>query len=456
MAINAPINDDIKCPHEIAATVDVSLASAFANSRLLECLLDFQDSGFFVESSSDNVIQLNSDKRAQAMLNVLNATENFSSLLSTDITSKRMALQSFNLGHLLSKRYWHSLLLSNQHPQEGKKELDDICTKLINATQLLSLDSPKNTKAISNRNHHVEKSSEPTVSISIVASVGVASGASALLLLWLFIGAFLPELPQQLAIYISAGSIPYRLIMILVLLCWIISLFILINVLTAKRMKATSPYENVQSRNGFLNNLLSTDASIGRILVGALGPLLLGLGSGISVSAGFGIFGFTVLLDGLSNTFQIPMWLSQSAITIACYLLAWFWGRIPLGLGTVTTLLLIGPAISFGASVTPEGLGFFGNMIAFIFGLFLFAFGITAAAAAALGPDGVTALSLAAERRHRWPVPRATFLWNFTAILAGVILGGKFGIATVIALFTVPYLIHLFMPPLRRAMYQKQ
>jgi len=123
-----------------------------------------------------------------------------------------------------------------------------------------------------------------------------------------------------------------------------------------------------------------------------------------------------------------------------------------LGLGTLTALLLIGPAISIGVDIIPAGLSFGENLSVFGAGLFLFAFGMALAAAAALGPDGITSLSLAAERVNHWAIPLATLLWDITAIAAGFILGGSVGIATAVGLLAVPILLHLFIPPLRRVL----
>lgn len=186
------------------------------------------------------------------------------------------------------------------------------------------------------------------------------------------------------------------------------------------------------------------------MLAGFLGPVLLGFGLGISVSAGFGSFGFSVLLDGLYYTLSIPLWLSQIILTVTFYFIAWQWARVPLGIGSLPALLLIGPAISVGASLTPTDFQFMGNLAAFVTGLLIFAFGISLSGAAALGPDGVTALSLAAEKRQGWPVPNATFLWDLLAILIGYLLGGNLGIATFAGLLGVPVLIHWMLPRLRR------
>ena len=187
-----------------------------------------------------------------------------------------------------------------------------------------------------------------------------------------------------------------------------------------------------------------------RIAAGITGPLLLGLGSGVSISAGFGSFGFSVLLDGILLTSGQPLWLSQIIITLCFYLIAWFWARIPLGVGTLPALLLIGPAISLGATLTPDTQLFIGNLLAFSAGIVMFALGISLAAAAALGPDGITALSLAAEKKHGCSIAKANLLWNFLAIATGILLGGNFGPATIIGLFTVPLLIKFFIPRLRQ------
>lgn len=188
------------------------------------------------------------------------------------------------------------------------------------------------------------------------------------------------------------------------------------------------------------------------MLAGFAGPVFLGLGLGISISAGFGSFGFSVLLDGLYQTFSIPLWLSQSVMTLCFFGIAWQWANIPLGLGSLPTLLLIGPAISVGATLTPADYLFTGNLLAFIAGLIVFSFGISLSAAAALGPDGVTALSLAAEKRIGWSIPKATFIWEILAILLGTALGGNLGVATVAGLFCVPMLIYWILPWLRLAL----
>jgi len=187
-------------------------------------------------------------------------------------------------------------------------------------------------------------------------------------------------------------------------------------------------------------------------MAGVVAPILFGLGLGVATSAGFGSLGFALLLDGLDKVLLAPFWLILPVVTMSCCLLAWIWGRIPFGLGTLVALNIIGPAIVVGSGFAPADASFAGNVMALLLGLVLFSGGISLAAAAASGPDGITALSLAAERVHQWPVPASIVLWDITAIAAGVILGGSVGVATVIGLIAVPFLIQLFLPSFRRAL----
>jgi len=265
--------------------------------------------------------------------------------------------------------------------------------------------------------------------------------------------AFAPGILQTLQMKVSVVTTQYRLIMLLLVVTLTTSFFLWVSKFIGTNVNSAIPISNMNSNTGFFSRLFDINASPRRIVAGAMGPVLLGLGQGISIAAGYGTFGLSVLLEGIHKTLFVPFWFSHTIIAICCYLLAWFWGRVPLGLGTLATLLLIGPAISFGSVIVPEGLSLAENISVFALGLFLFALGIALAASAALGPDAFSSLSLAAERVNHWNFPLATLLWDITAITSGMILGGSVGIATAIGLLTVPLLLHLLIPPLRHLLH---
>jgi len=282
---------------------------------------------------------------------------------------------------------------------------------------------------------------------------GLITGICAVLLPVLAAAAFAPDILQTLLMKVSVVSTQYRLIMLLLVITFTTSFFLWVSKFVGTNENSAIPKLHVDTNSNFLSRLFDTGASPQRIVAGAMGPVFLGLGQGISISAGYGTFGLSVLLDGINKTFFMPFWFSHTILTMGCYLLAWLWGRVPLGLGTLAALLLIGPAISFGSVIVPQDLSLAENIAVFALGLFLFAFGIALAASAALGPDAFSSLSLAAERVNQWNFPLATLLWDITAITSGLILGGSVGIATAIGLLAVPLLLHLLIPPLRHVLH---
>jgi uncharacterized membrane protein YczE len=257
-------------------------------------------------------------------------------------------------------------------------------------------------------------------------------------------------IPHSFLEWLSVEAIYFDTLMAVFVLLISIACFQVVTRMETTLGSSDSLPSNEESSVPSLGNVFAFSASPRRIVAGCVGPLLLGFGSGISVSAGFGTFGITVLLDGIYQAYAIPFWVSQLLLTLGCYLVAWKWAKIPLGMGTLPALILIGPAISLGAVIAPENLSFLGNLAAFFFGTLVFAFGISLIAAAALGPDGKTALSLATEKKYGWSISRSTFFYNASSILIGATLGGYFGVATLLNLIAVPILLHYFIPQLRR------
>jgi len=256
--------------------------------------------------------------------------------------------------------------------------------------------------------------------------------------------------PQSLGIvnsWSTSNSVIYTTIWALMVVAFgVVSFQLITYSVTSSSISTVSDNARTVRSDGFV----VLRASRRRIVGGCAGPLMHGFGAGISTSAGFGSFGAIVMIDGIHETYQLPLWLSQWMVASSCFLIAWCWARIPLGVGTLPVLLLIGPALSFGATIAPQELGFIGNLIGCVVGTLMYSFGVALTAAAALGPDGQTALSLAAEKANNWKIPYSSLFFAVTTICIGIVLGGNFGVASIINLMLVPVLLHYFIPPLRR------
>jgi len=486
-------------PHDSAnninANLHFSVSEALTESKLLERVREFRRLSLEIASVNSDLSEQQLAHRANVMLQLKEASEQFNSLISPVDVVHMQVLQELKLEQILSKYYWHTLFLANNHPEQGKYELDSLCSKLLNAKyslsvvgfdivnsaveidadvytdtdgqrtvtpelpsispEVLSVVSPVATTTATAHesgtlsNPEPQSTSVPSASLSGIVS-GVVTGLSALLLSVLAASVFFPEFVQKVLTLVPVGSTPYRLTMLILLLTLTTSVYLMITSIV--KTNAVNENQTASTNADLFSGLIDKGVSIRRIFASAIAPILFGLGLGVATSAGFGSFGFAVFLEGMSNVLFAPLWLLLPVVTINCCVLAWFWGRVTLGVGTIMALLLTVPAIGVGATVAPNDATFMGNIIALLLGLILFAGGISLAAAAASGPDGMTALSLAAERVHNWPVALTIVLWDITAIGAGVILGGSAGIATVIGLVAVPLLIHLSLPAFRRAL----
>jgi len=482
----------------INANLHFSVSEALTESKLLERVREYRRLSLDVSSVNSELSDEELNTRAHVMLQLKEAAEQFNTLISPVDVVHLQVLQELKLEQILSRYYWHTLFLANNHPEQGKYELDSLCSKLLNAKYSLSvvgfdivnsaveIDADIYTDADGQRITTPELPSispeifsvispNPTTDITahesgdlLIAETqpeaperkptgsgpisGLVTGVSALLLGVLGVSVFAPEFLSALQAQIPVGSLPYRLIMLAVLGILTSSCFIMISrLINAGSMQsvtdASAMNETESSTSAF-----NARASSRKKFAGFIAPILFGLGLGVATSAGLGSFGFAVLIEGLNKTFSIPVWQLIPIIAIGCWLTAWMLGRIPLGLGTFSTLLLVGPAIGVGAGFAPDGLSFNGNVMALVLGLILFAGGISLATAAAHGPDGLSALSLAAERKQKWPIPVSIILWDLTAIAAGVILGGGVGVATAVGLVAVPLLILMFLPAFRRVL----
>jgi len=507
----------------INANLHYSVSEALTESRLLERVREFRRLSLEVASVNSDLSDQELAHRADIMLKLKEASEQFNALLSPVDMVHLQVLKELKLERILSKYYWHSLFMANNYPEQGKYELDDLCSKLLNAKyslsvvrfdvvnsaieidaneyeesegqrvttstlpsippEVMSVVSPNTNKAVpvsesvdvnvpesqrksaqpesadseepkgptrSQRSRGSERSKGSQRSGGSISGVisGVVTGLSALLLIVLTTSVFVPDVFQKLQTLVPAGSNAYRLVMLVLLATLTTSFYLMISRVISLKSDNHASIVNADSR--LFDGLFEMRASLRRIFAGVVAPILVGLGLGVATSGGFGSFGIGLLLESLGTVLPVPFWLLVPLVTFSCCLLAWILGRIPIGLGTPIALLLIGPAMGFGVGAASAAPSLMGDIVALLLGLILFSGGISLAAAAAYGPDGFTALSLAAERVHQWPVPLSIVLWDLTAIAAGVILGGSIGIATVVGLIAVPFLIRLFLPAFRR------
>jgi uncharacterized membrane protein YczE len=176
------------------------------------------------------------------------------------------------------------------------------------------------------------------------------------------------------------------------------------------------------------------------------GLVLYGVTASMLVLAGLGLDPWDVLHQGLSRTFGLGIGTWAILISLVV-LVAWWPLRQRPGVGTVTNAVLVGAVIDIILSLTnpPHALwariallvgGVIGNGLAT--GLYI---------GAGLGPGARDGLSIGiAGRGHSMRVVRTAI--EATVLLTGVLLGGTFGIGTVLYALMIGPITHVTIPAL--------
>jgi len=259
----------------INANLHFSVSEALQVSRLLERVREYRRLCLEVASINSELSEQQLAHRANIMLQLKEASEHFNTLISPVDAVHLQVLQELKLEQILSKYYWHTLFLANNHPEQGKYELDSLCSKLLNAKyslsvvgfdivnsaveidanvyadsdsrranttelpsitpEVMSVVSPNATTTITAHESVELNKPEPAVlpttqfTAKRSAISGLVTGVSALLLVVLGASVFAPEFVQVLRTLIPAGSGAYQSLMLLLLVTLSTSFYIMMS-----------------------------------------------------------------------------------------------------------------------------------------------------------------------------------------------------------------------------------
>lgn len=173
-----------------------------------------------------------------------------------------------------------------------------------------------------------------------------------------------------------------------------------------------------------------------RIIRLVIGLLLYGIADALLIRAVVGVDPWTVFAQGV----VVQTGLSIGLLTIvigALVLLLWIPLRQKPGIGTVLNVLLIGPAIELGLWLIPAGTVLWQQVLLFAAGLLLLAVASGIYIGAHLGPGPRDGLMTGIHNRTGWPIWVGRSGVELTVLLVGWLLGGNFGVGTVIFALTI-------------------
>ena len=161
-----------------------------------------------------------------------------------------------------------------------------------------------------------------------------------------------------------------------------------------------------------------------------IGLWIFGTGEAILIGAGIGVSPWTVLAQGITEQTNFTVGMSTFIVGV---LVLFFW--IPLrempGIGTILNIILISMSIDVMAPFIPDQTETRFAIIQSSVGIILVGIGSAFYLTANLGPGPRDGWMTGIQKKTNWPIGRVRVGIEILVLSLGVLLGGTFGIGTI-------------------------
>jgi uncharacterized membrane protein YczE len=175
------------------------------------------------------------------------------------------------------------------------------------------------------------------------------------------------------------------------------------------------------------------------------GLVLFGVSMGMVVRSALGNIPWDVLHQGLSQVTGLPFG-TVAVIVSLLVLILWVPLRERPGLGTISNALVIGPCAEITLRLIPEHLPLWSRVVLFVGGVLLNAVATAAYIGARFGPGPRDGLMTGPVSRTGGSIGLVRTSIEVVVVLIGWLLGGTFGVGTVLFALVIGPLIHVLLP----------
>ncbi len=171
-----------------------------------------------------------------------------------------------------------------------------------------------------------------------------------------------------------------------------------------------------------------------KIIIIVIGSIIAAYGITLALYAGFGGATLAVLWQGISRTFHISIGMASLIVAIVMIVFAFFYDRSQIHIGTILYQIVYSLCVDLFANAHAYSTHLWVNALIMLLGVMLFAVGTGFYAAASLGRGSYEALTFSLAEKNGWQVKVVRMILDIVMVIAGVLLGGKFGICTIVTI----------------------
>ena len=169
-----------------------------------------------------------------------------------------------------------------------------------------------------------------------------------------------------------------------------------------------------------------------KIIIIVIGSVIAAYGITLALYAGFGGATLAVLWQGISRTFHISIGMASLIVAIVMIVFAFFYDRSQIHIGTILYQIVYSLCVDLFANAHVYSTHLWVNALIMLLGVMLFAVGTGFYAAASLGRGSYEALTFSLAEKNGWQIKVVRMILDI--VIAGVLLGGKFGICTIVTI----------------------
>lgn len=171
-----------------------------------------------------------------------------------------------------------------------------------------------------------------------------------------------------------------------------------------------------------------------KIIIIVVGSIIAAYGITLALYAGFGGATLAVLWQGISKTFHISIGMASLIVAIVMIVFVFFYDRSQIHIGTILYQIVYSLCVDLFANVHVYSTHLWVNALIMLLGVVFFAIGTGIYAAASLGRGSYEALTFSLAKKNGWQVKVVRMILDMLMVIAGVLLGGKFGICTIVTI----------------------
>ena len=171
-----------------------------------------------------------------------------------------------------------------------------------------------------------------------------------------------------------------------------------------------------------------------KIVVIVIGSMIAAYGITLALYAGFGGATLAVLWQGLSETFHMSIGMASFMVALGMILFVVIYDRSQIHIGTVLYQIVYSACVDLFANCHIYSRYVWVNFLIMLLGVILFAVGTGLYASASLGRGSYEAVTFALAEKNNWQVKIVRMILDIVMVVVGVLLGGKFGICTIVTI----------------------